>query len=707
MDTMTTSRLIIVEDNENDALLIVKQLQESGLHQIEWERVQDEQGLQGALARGCDLVLCDHSMPGFNGVRALQLVRSWDEDLPLIFVSGTIGEETAVEAMRLGARDYVLKENLTRLVPAVRRELLENLQRRERRQLDAQHRALESERSRLAMVLNATPDLVAIAYPDGRLDYLNDTGRRLLGMAPNAPLSSHHLGDLFSEHDATCLLHEAFPTALRYGHWLGEIELPGRNGAAPLPLSKLVVAHRDETGEADFLALVARDISERKRFEAELHHQATHDRLTGLPNRFLLLDRLTAELSHVRRHGGIAAVMFLDLDNFKRVNDTLGHAIGDQVLRQIAGRIRGCLRPTDTAARHGGDEFTVAIGRLQRVEDALAVLRNIRAAFERPVMAGNHEMFITFSIGIALFPHDGDEVETLLRNADTAMYRAKSGGRNQYRFYAPAMNQRGHELLSLESDLRRAIEREEFELFYQPQISIDDGRIQAFEALIRWNHPQRGLVSPADFLGLLEDTGLILSVGEWALRRACAQVRQWRETLAPSLRITVNVSPVQFAEPAFPDRVRAAMAEFSTPAGVLELEITENLMMGDPQGTGLMLRQLQQQGVRIAIDDFGIGYSSLSYLKHFPVQVLKIDRSFVAELLDRPDDATIVEASVFLGHKLGLEVAAEGVETMAQFDVLRLLGCDLAQGYYFGRPQSAAAATALLGQNRRSAAQRR
>lgn len=705
MDTSTTSRLVIVEDNENDALLIVEHLRESGLHQIEWERVQDEQSLQRALARGCDLVLCDHSMPGFDGVRALQLVHSWDKDLPLIFVSGTIGEETAVEAMRLGARDYVLKENLTRLAPAVQRELLENLRRRERRQLDTWNQALERERSRLAMVLNATPDLVAIASPDGRLDYLNDTGRRLLGVGPNDHLPSYHLGELFSEHDATCLLDDAFPTALRDGYWLGEIELPGRNGAAPLPLSKLVVAHRNETGEAEFLALVARDISERKRFEAELHHQATHDRLTGLPNRFLLLDRLSSELGHVRRHGGIVAVMFLDLDNFKRVNDTLGHAIGDQVLRQIAGRIRGCLRPTDTAARHGGDEFTIAIGRLQRIEDALAVLRNIRTAFERPVMAATHEMFITFSIGIALFPHDGAEVETLLRNADTAMYRAKSSGRNQYRFYAPAMNQRGQELLSLESDLRRAVEREEFELFYQPQISIDDGRIRAFEALIRWNHPQRGLVSPANFLGLLEDTGLILSVGEWALRRACAQVKQWRETLLPSLRISVNVSPVQFAESTFPDRVQAVMNELSIPAGVLELEITENLMMGDPQGTGLMLRQLQQQGVRIAIDDFGIGYSSLSYLKHFPVQVLKIDRSFIAELLDRPDDAAIVEASIFLGHKLGLEVAAEGVETLAQCHVLRRLGCDLAQGYYFSQPQPAAAATALLSRSWPSATQ--
>jgi len=695
MDAVEPIRLVLVEDDEHDALLVEDHLRRGGLD-FEWVRVQTERELEAALARGCDLVLCDHSLPGFDGVRALQVVRAWDADLPLIFVSGTIGEETAVDAMRRGARDYVLKDNLTRLLPALRRELAELALRREQRRLEAQRQATERERARLAAVLDATPDLVAIASPEGRLSYLNDAGRRLLGLGPGAALPSAGLDELFSEHLAARLLNDAFPAACRDGHWLGEVELPGRDGADPVPLSKLVVARRDERGEVDCLALVARDISERKQFEAELQHQATHDRLTGLPNRFLLLDRLAAELAHVRRNGGYAAVMFFDLDNFKRINDTLGHEVGDKVLQQVAARIRASLRPTDTLARHGGDEFTLAVGQLSRIEDVLAVLRKIRAAFELPVIAGTQEVFVTFSIGIAVFPHDGAEVETLLRKADTAMYRAKSSGRNQYRFYAPDMNERGHELLALESELRRAIERREFELHYQPQVRLEDGRIEAFEALLRWRHPRRGLVAPADFLGLLEDTGLIVPVGEWVLRRACADARRWRESTGLPVRVSVNVSPQQFADPNLLGQVKTAMADEAIPGDGLEIEVTENLMMRDPPATGALLRELHALGARVAIDDFGIGYSSLAYLKAFPVHVLKIDRTFVSDVLEDPGDATIVEASISLGHKLGLEVVAEGVETAAQREFLQRLGCNLGQGYYFSRPVPATEIDALL-----------
>ena len=695
MDTGEPVRLVLVEDDENDAFLLVEYLRQGGL-EFDWTRTQDEVGLKAALEHGCDLVLCDHSMPGFNGVRALQMVRSWDADLPLIFVSGTMGEDIAVEAMRQGARDYVLKGNFTRLLPAVRRELAELARHREQRGLEVQRQQVERERARLAAVLDATPDFVAIASPEGKLSYLNEAGRQLLGLPPGFKLSAACLSDLLSEQLASRLLGDAFPAACRDGHWLGEVALSGGDGTEPVPLSQLVVAQRDEQGEIDYLALLARDISERKQFEAELQRQATHDRLTGLPNRFLLLDRLIAELAHARRNGGFAAVMFFDLDNFKRINDTLGHAVGDQVLKQIAGRIRSCLRPTDTVARHGGDEFTLAIGELDRIEDVLAVLRKIRATFELPVSAGTQEVFVTFSIGIALFPIDGSEVETLMRNADTAMYRAKAAGRNQYRFYSPDMNERGHELLSLESDLRSAIARMEFELFYQPQVELQSGRIQALEALLRWRHPQRGLIAPAAFLGLLEDTGLILPVGEWVLRQACTDARRWREVAELPLRVSVNVSPQQFANSNLLDQVRATLAEQAVPAGGLEIEVTENLMMRDPLTTGALLRELRALGVRIAIDDFGVGYSSLAYLKNFPVHVLKIDRTFVGDVLNDPGDATIVEASISLSHNLGLEVVAEGVETAAQCDFLRRRGCDLAQGYYFSRPLPAAEIDALL-----------
>jgi diguanylate cyclase (GGDEF)-like protein/PAS domain S-box-containing protein len=803
-------RLLVVEDREDDALLLVHHL-ESGGFAADWRRVQDEAALVQALEQPWDLVLSDYSMPGFNGVRALELVRARDPDVPLIFVSGTIGEETAVEAMHSGAQDYVMKDNLTRLVPAIDRELREARRRRQQRTTDQvlrqlsqavsqaadsifisardgrieyvnpaferltgyrdaeavgnfpsllrsrhhpdafyrelweqvsggrvyegvlvnkrkdgslfhEHKVIaplldeqgrithfvstgrditarvqaERERARLVAILEATPDLVAVMEPDGVLDYLNGAGRRLLGLGADTELAGRCLRDIFPEYVAKHLIAEAFPVACREDFWSGETAVRPPDAVADIPFSQVVLAHRGEDGTVDYLSTIAHDISERKRFEAELQHQATHDLLTRLPNRFLLADRLVAELAHIQRHGGYAAIMFFDLDNFKRVNDSLGHPVGDALLQQVAARMQSCLRPTDTVARHGGDEFTVAIGDLSRVEDVLAILRKIRAAFDRPVSAGAQEVFVTFSIGIAIYPLDGDNVEDLLRNADTAMYRAKAAGRNQYRFYAPDMNARGHELLALEADLRRALERDQFELFYQPQVNLRSGEIVALEALIRWRHPQRGLVVPADFLPLLEDTGLIISVGESVLRSACADRRVWSETLSRPLRVSVNVSAVQFADPEFPAAVRRVLAEERMPAGSLELEVTENLMMRDPVLAGETLRALHGFGVRVAVDDFGTGYSSLAYLKNFPLHALKIDQTFVRNLSEDPGDATIVEVAISLGHKLGLEVVAEGVETEMQLDFLRNCGCDLAQGYYFSRPLPEADAAALL-----------
>ena len=685
MDEPHDIRVLIVEDREDDALLILDLLVDGGWRP-QWHRVQNQRELLIALEQDWDVVLCDYTMPGFDGLAALRLVNERLPDLPLIFVSGTLGEESAVEAMRLGARDYVLKDNPSRLVPALRRELEEARVRREQRRLEAESAAVERERARLAEVLEATPDLVAITDPGGALSFLNSAGRQLLGLDHRGTLENRSLQDLFSEHVAAHLLGEAFPVAHREGHWFGEVVLPAPGGRGDIPMSKLVVAHRDREGQVDYLSIVARDISERKEFEAELQYQATHDRLTGLPNRFLLTDRLEAELAHVRRSGGIVAVFFFDLDNFKRINDTLGHAVGDAVLRQVATRMQRCLRPTDTVARHGGDEFTIAATDLARMEDVLAVLRKVRAAFERPLDAGIQEVFVTFSIGIAVYPHDGGGVETLLRNADTAMYRAKAAGRNQYRFYAPEMNERGHELLALEADLRRAIERQEFELFFQPQIALDSGRVSALEALIRWRHPQRGLVSPAEFLPLLEDTGLIVPVGNWVLRNACAHARRWREAgIAPS-RVSVNVSAAQFTDPELITKIRAVLDQEQMPFGALELEVTENLMMRDPQAAGDMLRRLHDLGVRVAVDDFGVGYSSLAYLKHFPLDVLKIDRTFISDLTKDPGDASIVEAAISLGLKMNLEVVAEGVETAEQCQFLQTSGCRLAQGFFFSPP---------------------
>jgi diguanylate cyclase (GGDEF)-like protein/PAS domain S-box-containing protein len=679
--------VLIIEDVEDDALLLADSLQAGGF-MFDWKYVDTEAALSAALQSPWDIIFSDFSMPNFSGTRALELVRRHDPDIPFIFVSGTIGEATAVEAMKRGAQDFVMKGHLARLLPSVERELRDARTRRERRQAEAA-------RNRLAAVLEATPDLVAIHAPDGRLRYLNGAGRRLLGLDTQQQIEGRSMRDIFPEDMAQQLLVDVIPYVREHHSWSGETLLQIAEGDE-LPVSLVVLARHNPQGELEDLSIIARDISERKRFEAELQHRATHDALTSLPNRYFLIDRMTSALERARRHDSCVAVLFLDLDNFKRINDTLGHAAGDTLLQQVAQRLTSCLRPNDTVARHGGDEFTIMVDDLSGVDNTVVVLRKLHAAFESPVNIGLHKVYVTFSTGIALYPHDGESVEDLLRHADTAMYQSKSSGLNQYRFYAPRMNARGHEYLAMESDLRQALEQEQFRLHCQPQVSLRSGQIVGIEGLIRWQHPRRGLMSPADFVPLLETSGLIIPVGEWVLRQACRLHRQWREAGFHGPRISINVSAIQFNDRDLLGKVRRALVEEQMPVGKLELEITENMVMRDPLGAAEILKALHTLGVRTAIDDFGTGYSSLAYLKRFPVDVLKIDQTFVADLGRDLGDEAIVEASISLARKLGLEIVAEGVETLEQLEFLRARDCDLVQGYYLSKPVTDAALVALL-----------
>ncbi|TAL46915.1 MAG: EAL domain-containing protein, partial [Methylovulum sp.] len=525
-------------------------------------------------------------------------------------------------------------------------------------------------------------DLVAILEPSGFLRYLNNAGYRLVNLDAGTDVSTLCLSNLFPERMAQRLKIEALPAARKNGTWSGETALQRADGLE-IPVSQVMLAHYDKAGDVQYLSTIVRDITERKRFEAELHHQATHDTLTQLPNRFLLADRLTTEIERMRRRNGLAAVFFLDIDNFKRINDSLGHRRGDHLLQRIAERLCTTLRPNDTVARYDGDEFSILAGDLPHVDSVLVILGKIRAAFERPVSIDAQDAYVSFSIGIAVYPHDGVHVDELLRNAGTAMYRAKSAGPNQYRLYTPEMNARSHERLTLESELRHAYKHNEFILHYQPQLTLANRKITAAEGLIRWQHPQRGLVSPADFVPLLEETGLIIPVGEWVLRQAC---RDFRETGLQDLRVSVNVSVAQFNDADLLDKIQRALKEECVPPKAVELEITENLLIKDPAATREILEALHALGVRIAIDDFGTGYSSLAYLKRLPLDVLKIDQSFIRDLSHDAGDAAIVEASISLGKKLGMEVIAEGVETKNQFDLLHKLDCDMVQGYYISRP---------------------
>ncbi|MEK6663983.1 MAG: EAL domain-containing protein [Pseudomonadota bacterium] len=455
------------------------------------------------------------------------------------------------------------------------------------------------------------------------------------------------------------------------------------------------------TEEGRFTIVAVRDIRENKAYEARILHQATHDALTGLPNRVLFLDLLNRAMAQAEREECLLAIIFLDLDGFKNINDTLGHECGDQLLKEIAQRISAAVRRNDVVARQGGDEFTILLQGVQHVDDVLAVLRKILAAVSEPIHLREKELHVTASLGVTIFPLDDTDAEHLLRNADTAMYRAKDAGRNGFQFYTAEMNAQAQERLTIETDLRRAIAQQEFVLHFQPQVDIASGRVIGAEALLRWNHPEKGMIQPAKFIPVAEESGLIVPIGDWVLRDACRQLRAWQLSGLPSLRIAVNLSARQFREPNLPQRIADIMAECGLQdRGVLEVEITESLLMKNVDVASDMLKQLFDMGVRISVDDFGTGYSSLSYLQRFCLHALKVDQSFVRDITSGSDGAVIAGVIVDLAHKLKLSVIAEGVETLAQLEYLEQIGCDEIQGFYFSRPLPAAAFEALVRQGR-------
>ncbi len=438
------------------------------------------------------------------------------------------------------------------------------------------------------------------------------------------------------------------------------------------------------------------DITERKFAEDTIEYQAFHDLLTGLPNRMLFNDRLEALLSHASAAQNPSAVMFLDLDRFKTINDTLGHAIGDRLLQSFAHRIAHSARDGDTVARWGGDEFTVLLPEISSAENAAKIAQRILDALKQPFYIESHELYVSTSIGIALYPQDGENGDTLLRNADAALYRAKERGRNNYQFYLPAMNSGASELLTLENRLHQALEGGEFVVYYQPQVNLNSGKITGMEALVRWQHPEWGLVSPAKFIPLAEETGLIAPIGEWVLRTACAQNKIWQDAGFSPLRVAVNLSGRQFQNPNLVAVVAQILQETGLAPHLLELEITESSIMQNTEMSLAMMRELREMGVHISMDDFGTGYSSLSYLKKFPLHTLKIDRSFVRDLKEHPPDAAIVAAVIKLAGCLNLRVVAEGVETKEQMELLRRLQCEEMQGYLFSPPLSDRDSTNLL-----------
>jgi len=418
----------------------------------------------------------------------------------------------------------------------------------------------------------------------------------------------------------------------------------------------------------------------------EMEHLAYHDALTGLPNRPLFMDRLIMSVAQATRSNQKLAVFFLDLDRFKDINDSLGHSMGDGLLKSVAERIRRCVREGDTVARFGGDEFTLLIPKIDHIEDAAKIAQKILETLKIPFSIADHELFVTTSVGISIYPIDGSDPETLVRNADTAMYRAKDQGRDNYQLYAPAMNARALERLALENMLRKAISHRELVLYYQPIADMKTKAIVGVEALLRWNHPELGLLAPGHFISVAEMSGLIIPIGDWVLRTACKQTKLWQKRIDPELTVAVNLSARQFQQPNLTEIISEALEETGLDAKSLELEITESNAMQNAENTIYTLRELKSLGVRIAMDDFGTGYSSLNYLKKFPIDTLKLDQSFVREITTDSSDAAIATAVIAMAHSLNLKVIGEGVETEEQFAFLQRQKCDYIQGYLFSRP---------------------
>lgn len=554
--------------------------------------------------------------------------------------------------------------------------------RRERRDTEERYRSVISQAS----------DIILLVDIDSRrLIETNLAFQRLLGYSPDAT-TRLTLYDIM-EDDRSGVDWYVNRLLAEKVCFLGAHRIRGEDGASvEVDLNANLVCY----GEQQVICMVIRDISERKRFEGELIHMAHHDALTGLPNRTLFFDRLRQGLYKRERSGKMLAVVYLDLDRFKIINDTLGHHTGDQLLREVATRLRRVIRKADTISRLGGDEFTIIVDEIATSADALLVADKILDIFSAAFRLEGHEMFVTASMGVTLYPNDGDTAEKLLKNADTAMYHAKEEGRNSYRFFSEEMNLRVSERLSMETGLRHALARDEFLLHYQPRVNTATGRIVGVEALIRWRHPEKGLILPDAFIPLAEETGLIVPIGEWVLRSACAQASAWRQAGFAQLTISVNISCRQFIQDNLTASIRCILRESALEPSCLELEITESLIMINPEKAVRLLNELKEMGISIAIDDFGTGYSSLSLLKRLPADILKVDKSFIAGIPGNTSDQTLVTTIINMGHNLGLGLVAEGVENEAQLHFLEERGCREVQGYFFSKPLPAESLQRLL-----------
>jgi diguanylate cyclase (GGDEF)-like protein/PAS domain S-box-containing protein len=681
MSDRSATRLLLVEDNHGDARLLREMLRESGSLQTKVTHVHSMREAEESLSNGgTDIILLDLGLPDAQGLGAVRRTHTAAPRTPLVVLTGLDDETLADQALQEGAEDYLIKGQIE--PRGLARALRYAIERK------VMQEALFGEKERAEVTLNSIGDAVISSDISGTITFLNLMAETMTGWSRNEAVG-RRMADVFRSVDAMSREATRNPmTAAREHnrtvHLPANCILIGLYGEIPIEGSISPIYDREArpTGAV----VVFRDVSLARAMAEEMTHSVEHDFLTGLPNRILLNDRISQAIATAPRHQRQVAVLFLDLDGFKHINDSLGHGVGDKLLQSIAARLVECVRDSDTVSRQGGDEFVVLLSEAEQWEDAAIVARRMLQAVAEPHLIDRHDLHVTTSIGVSVFPDDGGDAETLIKNADTAMYQAKANGRQSFQFFKPAMNVRAVERQSIEENLRRAIERQEFVLHYQPKINLRTGLITGAEALIRWIHPTRGLVLPGQFIPIAEDCGLIRPIGGWVLREACQQAKAWADAGLPTASMAVNVSAMELRDESYVESLLAALDETGMDPKLLELELTESVLMTHAESAASILVTLREQGVQVAIDDFGTGFSSLSYLRKFPIDALKIDQSFVSQVTSAGDETSIVAAVISMARSLQLRVVGEGVETVDQLRFLQAQDCDEVQGYYFSRP---------------------
>lgn len=679
------STILVIENDPAIASTIQAALAEpnTGPFDVEWVR-QLSEGLECLSTKEIAAVLLELSLPDSQGIETFDKLLAAAPDVPILILGGNVAEDVAKRAVKHGAQDYLLPDHLDSYsLPRALRNAIER---------KAVEDALYVEKERAVVTLNSIGDAVLCTDISGNITYLNLVAETMTGWQRDEA-TGKPLAEVFRIIDGPTrkTARDPMEMAVAQNRTVGltvNCVLIRRDGFESAIEDSAAPIH-DRAGRVTGAVIVFHDVSAARAMSLQMTHSAQHDVVTNLPNRVLLNDRISQSIALARRQKSPIAVIFLDLDRFKFINDSLGHAIGDQLLQSISKRLLASVRGSDTVSRQGGDEFVILLPEITHPEDAGTSAKKILLSLSAPHSIEGHDLHIDGSIGISIYPGDGADAETLIKNADTAMYSAKEHGRNNFQFFTAAMNLKAVERQSLEGSLRRALEREEFLLHYQPKVNLESGEITGIEALIRWQQPERGLVPPSQFVPIAEDCGLILPIGRWVLREACRQARAWQDAGLPPLPIAINVSAVEFRDKDFVESVRTILSETGLEARYLELELTEGVLMEDAESSAYVLRELKKMGVQLAVDDFGTGYSSLSYLRQFPIDVLKIDQSFVNQIPADADDSTIVSAIINMAKSLKHLVVAEGIETQEQREYLQALHCAEGQGYLFSRPLAA------------------